>query len=1393
MIINSGVKLRSIYIDNELSFYLNGNFNNLSGVSTFGITGDGAKQNLFTFSSGNIFDLNNNYIYSYNPQEFFEISGNIGLNYANYFINKIPICLYTPINNNLTSIDKYFYISAENHTFDVEIYVSTLKKAKYEIVFPESIILGTSITGLFLPESGLNKSVIQLFTGNVLENSFYSLSQINQLNYNQSGTGSFVFEYTNDFAPIEYQSGANIINSISGVLILQTNFGELNENFTIRLDNFPFYVVDFIEFFTGFTGSNDLITGTNLNFGFNYNYELQTLSNEDRSLSIRLLNDQGHTGEQLFGDFLVTGNSTLDEPFFIYGYDYQTGFTKLNTGISDDVNFYGLTVSGILNPIYVQSSFPFIATGNIAYNYELPLLGGSGFGDVLPNTYVKGTGSSLSLVGNNINFVYGISEHASGVGTGFFTGKYYESEVFNIGTGVAINQKLIFTGNYIINYSDLIWSGLSNINRDYKVFWGVTGETGVLLTSPNSGKLNFDQLYIDSTGAMSLKKLINFTSLNNFNFSGLASASQNNNLARNLFYPNPGFWGTNSLTATGSVDFQFLNFSPRDSGNIQYYSLEVDLQSNFNPYIFQLEGFNSYTDTPVILDSRTGENFYTSSSRIFKTSQTGLFNIVRLKITSGIKWDHLNSTTLFNNGLKFKHLNFYSDDFIINSSAEYKSKPDIISNLQTDTNDLTGGRIYITRDGGLNWTETAEENIWTSVSLSNNASIIAATTSGDYIYISYDSGVTWLPKAEKANWKDISVSADGRFQVSINQSGIYISNDFGNDWFYISSFTGSDFTAVTNTKNGQEIVVCEASKRLLDDRGYLYRSIDFGQTFVQLSDPNSIVYNRGKQWVDIAITEIGRSLAVDNTFGQVFAGRIQDLSAQRSIFTPSSLSPAQYWRTVNTSSNAEYQIAAGVGIMITSKNSGLNWSVISGLDNKDKISWSSSSINFDGSVQAVCGDNDKIYISRDYGNSWLASEKDRAWTSIGIAYDLNLTGFIVATTKPPYFEISSSLRNENIAINNDDQKWQIINVDFSNNIRFSGNNSDAFFMYKNSYLENISNILIDFGNTGVLPEKCKILGYNQKNYYLSKNPSLNLVDYIDEYVEIIDTGYLILDIKNNNQPQNIISGSLQNITPYQYIKLDFSEPPCFSSGWSNNPSEPSFFDPSFGLFNKPTKICGIIDNNTSHYIRFFIPKDSYLNDIQLLYFNSGNDTVDIKIQSGTIYNTNINAPIIASGLLNSDLKNKNLLFNLTKSIQLFDVLPSGNYIINVNCLSGQNLQYSLGIGVGRNSQCDILVDNVGPNFNYKSLAGLYTPSSKFNINNTWNERIYYENKNNNGAIWWNNNEWVLGSMLSTDLNPDAYSFQYASGLDNVETPFLVRNWKYINDVYSPVVISNCYN
>ena len=83
----TGFTYRSVASQNILSYSINGNINNTTGISSFGLSGDNGNLNLFTFRTGKIYDVNNRHVWSYNPSENFTISGNINTGDHHYYIN----------------------------------------------------------------------------------------------------------------------------------------------------------------------------------------------------------------------------------------------------------------------------------------------------------------------------------------------------------------------------------------------------------------------------------------------------------------------------------------------------------------------------------------------------------------------------------------------------------------------------------------------------------------------------------------------------------------------------------------------------------------------------------------------------------------------------------------------------------------------------------------------------------------------------------------------------------------------------------------------------------------------------------------------------------------------------------------------------------------------------------------------------------------------------------------------------------------------------------------------------------------------------------------------------------------------------------------------------------
>ena len=104
----------------------------------------------------------------------------------------------------------------------------------------------------------------------------------------------------------------------------------------------------------------------------------------------------------------------------------------------------------------------------------------------------------------------------------------------------------------------------------------------------------------------------------------------------------------------------------------------------------------------------------------------------------------------------------------------------------------SGGRIWISTDGGVNWTETqpidnADHN-WNCVELNSDGTKILAAVQGGKVYRSINSGVNWseiMPtgSSENKNWSLLKLSSDGSFIMAGVYTGrVYISLDGGDNF-----------------------------------------------------------------------------------------------------------------------------------------------------------------------------------------------------------------------------------------------------------------------------------------------------------------------------------------------------------------------------------------------------------------------------------------------------------------------------------------------------------------------------------------------------------------------------------------------------------------------------------
>lgn len=705
MIIESGIIYRSIAAQNEFSFKAVITNSTVSGISNFGISGDQGNFNLFQFNSGKIIDFNNRYVWSFNPREEINISGNIGSGYINYFINNNPVCLFSPHGD---FYYKNFYLDTINSTLDFDLFLEGLIP-DYEIIYPNNIGSTQSVTGYIKNISSPVQRSFKILSGDLFNlNLDYSFSQIfsNDISGNQSGI--FVLEPS-----LNNQVNETTVNALS--INFWTNFGVINSQLNYNVNPEPIYFTDFI---TGYTGELGLID--NFTLEKFYNYKLQSISPVNRNVSVVLENFSGHTGEILYGRFNASGNISGIFSKFIYGFDYITGRIT-GSGISViDRDYYNNLPTGIVGENF---SILQTATGFIDYTYNLPLFGASGTGFSPSGTVI--TGSGFLTGGFFSGFTYGYNKLFT-TGNVNITGYYINEEGTNIKSGDGNFFILTgFTGNFYKDYSQSEWSTeLVEGNRIVGIFntyygpgsliIGVTGQRYFQISGfESSGVYSFDTTVLrnQSTGIY-LKPLINLNS-QLFISSGAAAVSEEQLFANDIFTGQNYSYFTGE---TGWALFDFTGFSsPSDKNGISHISFELDKNTLFFPKNVTVEisinGTNFsviYTGDLSTLNLYDNNKYYLSNNLFTISNATNQFRYARYRFDSREVWPHQFSGNLeIEKNIGIKNLQFYHGYLVSRVTGD-----NLVYQLNFDT--MTGyfensgynpqnfsGEVFYTRDSSL--------------------------------------------------------------------------------------------------------------------------------------------------------------------------------------------------------------------------------------------------------------------------------------------------------------------------------------------------------------------------------------------------------------------------------------------------------------------------------------------------------------------------------------------------------------------------------------------------------------------------------------------------------------------------------------------------------------------
>ena len=663
MNIISGSQYRNFAAQNEFNFVFSAANSTTSGISNLGFSGaTGESLNIFKFESGKIFDLNNRYVWGYNPREIIDISGNIGSGYINYFINNTPVCLYAPRG---TGYYDNFYINTQNSTVDFDFIINgTLPNYSFE--YDANLEVLETITGYIKNTSSPIERSFKIFSGQVFNTNFeYSLLSFNSGLISGGSSGQFLLKPVN--------VSANDVTPGNLTLLFYTNFGAITQDISFNVYPSPIYFTDFVTGYTGLLGLADDFTLEKL-----YNFELDSIYPTNRNVSFILQNVSGHTGQKIYAEFDASGYVSGLLSGFIYGFDYITGNIS-GTGISiSEKDFYGKYPTGIFK---ISSTIEQYATGDIIYNYNLPIYGGFGTGTTPVGTFILGSGFTTGIELFS-GFRYGANNLYNNKNISL-TG-FYNNKDINIKTGnLLVYTPASFTGSFDIDYNNFLWScgfvtgtgyfsGESFSGYSNKII-GITGARTLDIDNSGSGVLYFNTtIFKNQDSAEVLIPLIgqnNGLFLNSgsiYYYEGSSNTSyqilNQDNIVKNSITGTGYAYFTGGYQYYGFI-FSFNGYENKDKGNIQYFSFDLDknnalyrVKQPINLYLSTGESpTGEYILNPLsanLTNLDTGK-LYDSDTYLFKCTQpnnnlniNNTYKHIKLEITGKQIFEHQSSGNL---------------------------------------------------------------------------------------------------------------------------------------------------------------------------------------------------------------------------------------------------------------------------------------------------------------------------------------------------------------------------------------------------------------------------------------------------------------------------------------------------------------------------------------------------------------------------------------------------------------------------------------------------------------------------------------------------------------------------------------------------------------------------
>jgi len=206
----------------------------------------------------------------------------------------------------------------------------------------------------------------------------------------------------------------------------------------------------------------------------------------------------------------------------------------------------------------------------------------------------------------------------------------------------------------------------------------------------------------------------------------------------------------------------------------------------------------------------------------------------------------------------------------------------IVAAVKLSSPNGVGGYIYVSSDGGQTWNEreyggpnpfnSAENQGWNSVAISEDGQRIVAAATLRGTYISNDGGVTFVASSSSvvANqiFSSVVMSADGNKLAAVRDSTsskqVFLSIDGGVTWTISTTSGTRRSTALAMTPDGTKIVV----GGYLDNTGFIHASTDNGLTW---TDSTPTIFTNLIQIIDaVAMSADGSKIVATVNEGYIY-------------------------------------------------------------------------------------------------------------------------------------------------------------------------------------------------------------------------------------------------------------------------------------------------------------------------------------------------------------------------------------------------------------------------------------------------------------------------------------------------------------------------------------------